>query len=340
MWQYPATETKMLNLKIKSNNLKLKSFYQVRLGFKFLVVIFTFSFLIFSSGQKASAQSVSLSIYPPLLEVMIQPGKSFIGAYEITNNSDIDLYLRPIVVPFEPAGQKGGVKLQTTSHQPPATSYFSLTNADIQLNQTFKLPANSQQQLVLKINVPKGQLEKDHYFTFLVEQTPEGKFVGSPETATNLIKIGGNILLTISQSGLPKKQGVIAKFISRPKIADLLETVKFKVLIQNTGDAFFKTNGQIDIYHRLTKKKMANLNFRPDNVLVDSAREIVCSESCAFSSLLPGPYRAIVSFTPDESNNQEAAVALFWILPIKSGLVIILLILLIWQIKRKIKKKS
>ncbi len=35
-------------MKIKSNNLKLKSFYQVRLGFKFLVVIFTFSFLIFS----------------------------------------------------------------------------------------------------------------------------------------------------------------------------------------------------------------------------------------------------------------------------------------------------
>jgi len=315
-------KSKNLNLKTKNNNLKLKSF-------KILAVTFSFSLLVFSFPVRA--QQISLSISPPLLEVMIQPGKTITQSYKIGNNSNTDLYVRAIVVPFEPADTQGKVGIR---YQVSGIRYFTLTNSDIQLGQTFRLPANSQKQLVLKIAVPKDELEADQYFTFLVEQSPEIEFLG-PQGGQNLIKIGSNILLTVSRLGNPKKQGVIAKFLPYPKIADLFDKVKFKVLIQNTGDAYFKPIGQIDIYNQITKKKMTGLKLRPDNILVDSAREIMVP---AFSSWLPGRYKAVLSFTPDGKSGaktaslQETASAIFWLLPIKSGLAILTLLIIIWQI--------
>jgi len=304
-----------------------------------ILLLLLFQILIFIYSYIPSfAQSIGLSISPPLLEVMIQPGKSIAQKYQIGNNSDTDLYVRAIVVPFEPADIQGKISIK---YQVLSIKYFTLANSDIQLGQTFKLPANSQKRLALKIAVPKDELEADQYFTFLIEQSPEIEFLGR-QGGQNLIKIGSNILLTISQLGNPKKQGIIAKFLPLPKIADLFDKVKFKVLIQNTGEAYFKPIGQIDIYHRITKKKMASLELQPDNILVNSAREIMAP---AFSSWLPGPYKAILSFAPDGKSGAETASleettnAIFWLLPIKFTAAIVILVLLLWQIyKRKLDK--
>lgn len=280
---------------------------------------------------------VSLSIYPSLLEVMIQPGKTYTQAYEIVNDSEADLYLQAKIVPFEPIGPEGQIVLSNPKYQA-SNNYFSLANSGISLNQTFKLKAGNREQLVLKITIPQQASEKDQYFTFLIEQSSQGQFLNQTG-GENLIKVGSNILLTISQSGNPFKQSYLAEFLARPKIADLFNKINFEILIQNPGNAFFKTNGRIDIYHRLTQKKVASLQLRPDNVLADYERKIYCLEGentlpCQFSSFLPGPYRAILNFSPDGAGEEQTKTIGFWLLPFRLVLVILILFLIVWQINK------
>lgn len=282
------------------------------------------------------AQEVSLGIAPPLLEVMIQPGKSITQAYEVINQSQTDLYLRARIIPFEPADRQGGIKLIPQDQWSGTSQLFSLTNANLTLGQTFKLSANSRKQLVLKVAPPKDWPEGDYYYTLLIEQSPEGQFL-SPLGSQTLVKVGSNILLTVSQSGQPIKEAVISQFSVRPKIIDLFDEVKFTLLIQNLGQAYFKPQGKIEIYSQPGKKKVAELELRPDNILVNSTREIICQNGpCLFHSWRPGYYQAVVSLVPDGTGSEARAQVSFWLLPLKLTLGLITVLLILLGLKRKI----
>ncbi|MFH1705656.1 MAG: hypothetical protein ABH867_02005 [Patescibacteria group bacterium] len=318
-------------------------------NFKLLtkLLIFHFSLLTaFFSATNISAQEVSLSIFPPLVELTIRPGQTATQAFLIGNESDLDLYLRAVIVPFEPKGSRGEIELLNPKYSPAAVKYFSLVNSKIDLEQTFKLAAKSQEQLVLKAKIPENAPEQDHYLTLLLEQSPQGNFINDASGGQNLIKIGGNILLTISGSLNPKRQGTVAEFKPAPKVNDIFNSTEFKILIENTGDSFLKAEGRIKIKNLLTKKEAAALELRPDNVLANSGREIIClkqdsgepvSYPCSFSSFIPGLYRADLSFEKNTGVEPAGLAVVFWLLPIKAGLVLIVLAIIVWQIIKKAK---
>ncbi len=307
------------------------------------------------------SQSIGLSIRPVILEVMIKPGKSITQAYQVANNSNRDLYVTPKIVPFTPRDVYGNISLRTTNYEPPAASFFSLQNSGLNLNQTFKLPAGKSQQLVLKLDVPQNNPEKDYYYTFLIEQTNRGEFINQTG-GQHRIKIGSNILMIVSETGEPQTDFQIAEFKAEPKFADLFDKVKFRLLIQNTGSAFFKPQGRIEIYNTLFNKKVGELNLLPENILVDSARKIRCKKeqpitsevksadtsevvsptACSFSSWLPGKYKAIIA---SPQNNQQPTInnrqqANFYLIPYKLILALAIIILITWQIYQKIKSSK
>lgn len=325
-------------------------------------ILLTTAGLFLLTVKPLYAQKVGLSISPPLLEVMIKPGKTITQAYDLKNNSDQDLYLTPKIVPFTPADHHGHINLNLghtlrgipSEHLGGVTSFFSLQNSNLRLNQPFKLSAGSKQQLVLKIDIPPNNQEKDYYYTFLIEQTDQGEFIPNASGGSHRIKIGANILMTVSESGEPETDFQIAEFKAEPKFADLFDTVKFRLLVENTGQAYFKPNGKIEIYNTLFNKKTAELELLPENVLVDSAREIRCSKNkdtsevepsntsevsraipCQFSSFLPGKYKAIIKdHEPLTTNTQH--LTYFYLFPYRFLLALIVIGLIIWQIRRKL----
>src|SRR3990167_7980355 len=101
--------------------------------FRFAVIGIVFSILYLVSGKIAEAQTLSLSIWPPILEVTLKPGKSISQVYRVKNSGD-DTVVMAQVVPFEAAGELGQVKLSSTPN--PALAYFSLQNADLDLGQS------------------------------------------------------------------------------------------------------------------------------------------------------------------------------------------------------------
>jgi len=300
------------------------------------------------SAPSALAQSLSLSIAPPIVEVMVKPGTTTTQAYEVVNNADSSYYLTVRLVPFFPVDNQGGVELQLDDRQALSQARiegveFLLQNANLDWGETFLLPPGGKKQLVLKVKISPNATQKDYYLTFLVEQSSQGEFVNRTQSRS-LAKIGAHLLLTVSQSGQPRQKLAVSRFEAKPKIADIFNPVGLELIISNDGDSFVKPIGEMVITG--WRGPAAKLNIRPDNILSKASRLIQCWDEedvpCQFRSFIPGKYHARVAFSPELKPDQviEAEVT-FWLLPIKLALVLVVaggLVLLVWQ--KKTRKPS
>ena len=272
----------------------------------------------------AHAQTFSLGIYPPILEVMIKPGKTITQAYKVKNSGD-DLVLIPNIVSFNPKDELGNVYL--TRLNPVTKNWFSLTNANIQLDQPFSLPSGTSQQLVLKIKIPENAIESDHYFSLTLTTSPT-PLIGMTKTGMKGV-IASNILLTISEDGTPQRKAEISKFSSK-KLLDSFDKPAFDVQIRNIGQAYLQPQGSISIYNTIGKK-IANLELLPENVLVNAIRKINCRADDADDKVRPcqwdpgfliGRYQTKLDFQVDAENYQ--AEIIFYAFPIKLSLALLL----------------
>lgn len=290
--------------------------------------------LYLSFYTPVQAQTVSLSIWPPILDVIIQPGKAITQVFRLTNNGD-NTTITASIVPFEPADNFGHVKLSSTPS--PATAYFSLQNADLNLPAAFALKAGESQELVLKIRVPDTAPEADHYLTFLFDSSNLGLIAGTGTKTQG--SIGANVLLTVSKTGQPVRLAKIDSFTLSPCLFNLsyclldsFDQPQFKFLVKNTGRNRFKAVGQIDIRNTFNKK-IATLGFRQDNVLANSFRYL--TSDTTWNPVFPvGRYQATAAITPEDSVNTVSQTLTFLILPYKALLILGLLILFFSLLRR------
>ena len=318
-----------------------------------------FGFLLshwFSSPVRA--QSLSLSLYPPLLEVMIQPGKTITQVYKLTNGGETNLILESKIVPFKPADELGNVKLNSS---PPANqsslSWFSFQNANLDLGQKFLLKAGQTQEIVLKLKIPPKAPEDDYYQTLLFETLPQ-KLSSTQSAGQAQAKIGTNILLTVSQDSQPPKKAIIDEFrlvsalvhLGHLAIIDSFDRPSFLLQIKNPGRAFFKPLGRIITTGWFGQKYF--LDLLPENVLVKSTRLIHCSspthptakatvsfrvQPCQLDQrFLLGPYQTQVKFGLDELSPKYTAKITFLALPLKLVFALIIIGVLVWLTRSKL----
>lgn len=307
-----------------------------------LALPFALCFLLLSETK---AQSLSLSIWPPLLEVMIQPGKSITQVYKISNFGETDLVLTSAVVPFAPADELGNIELGTRNPQPPNwLNWFSFQNADLQLGQKFVLRPDKEQEVVLKIKIPENAAEDDYYLTLLFNTLPNPTANGSAASAQ--AKIGSNILLTVSKTGEPRRQAKIEEFsLAGWRIIDSFTKPQFLIRLKNTGKVLFKPFGTITTTGWFGQKY--TIDLLPENVLAGSIRQINCQKEnlppavCQLSAgFLLGKYTARLEFGADQANGEYQTEIQFFALPIKLifGVLLILLVLFIIKSKMPIDK--
>jgi len=241
--------------------------------------------------KKAFAQSLSLSIWPPLLEVMIQPSKTVTQVYKLTNNSDQSLQITPQIYSFRPQGETGEINIKSNlktlraSQQSSNPNFFSFSSGE-QFGKPFTIPIGETKELTLQITIPKNTSEADYYNTLLFG-TALAADENSPSNSSSVTQIGTNILLTVSQTGKPDRLARIAEF-SAPKIIDCLSPIHFTVRLENWGKTLWKPFGKIKITGILKQKN--EIALLPQNVLAQSVRKLEVSE---LKPNLPlGPFRA------------------------------------------------
>lgn len=300
--------------------------------FFFILSVFTLFF-----PKNCQAQSFSLSLSPPILEAMIQPGKRIIYTFDLENHSPNSINLIARIVPFEAQGAQGHIRLLDKA--PP--EFFSLLNANMSFGQSFFLDAGQKIQLVVRVAIPQNQPEGDYYQTLLIEQSNPKISLGN--LSQSLGAVGTNILLTVSESGQPLKSLEIDSFSIQDayfgKLVDSFGVVNFSLSLKNTGQVFVKPEGSIFISPKGESKNIQEIKVRPDNILPGTARQLQCLEKpCFFKPpQLIGSYQARFEFVLDDKKYQSAIT--FWVFPIKIvlGVIIFLLswLILLWRIKKR-----
>lgn len=317
-------------------------------AFSLLFLTFAFCFLTLGFVQ---AQQVSLSISPPLLEVVIKPGKSILVAYTLDNFGD-PTGIKTKVRPFEPTGNIGNTAIKDDFEGP---IQFSLDNADLRLDQSYFLRSRERQQILLRMRIPEGAPEGDYYYTLLNETQPppvtEG--ISSPRAQA---AIGSHILITVSESGKLNIEGKITTFDVSPtyvlpffgkkiKIVESSDMIPVRLSIENKGKNMIKPSGEIVLKGNLGEK--ATYSILSQNVLSQSRRVLTATPSATIdcdsksnrklcqspSSLLLrgffiGVYKLSATLSFGEGTPNLYASTSFVALPLKLtlGLIIILII--------------
>lgn len=241
----------------------------------FIIALFLgFSLIIPAPG--VYAQQISLGVSPPLVELLIKPGKSVLIAYTLQNTGDPAI-LTASVLPFEARDSYGNVKIKEEFEGP---IQFNLDNADLQLNEPYFLRTGTSQQLLLRIRVPEGAPEGDYYYTLLnsTKPTPVTEGVSSSRAQGT---IGSNIIITVSEKGIteikPKISlfDVLTKFSfsffgKQIKLFDSSEVIPVNLQIENTGKNIIKPQGDITLKGNFGEK--ATYTIVPKNILSQSQR--------------------------------------------------------------------
>ena len=302
---------------------------------KFALYSLIFACLLLLNTTTSRAQTYSLSIWPPLLEVMIQPGKFVTQAYKLTNSGD-DQVIIAKVLPFEPSDSEGNINiLPMPSLLSPLI--FSFSDKNLSLGQPFLIKSGETKDLILKIYVPRNTTERDYFASLIFETNPEGR-IGLSETQT-AAKIAGNILLTVSFSGKPLKKGLISQF-SSPRIVDSFDAVPFILKVENTGVAFFKPFGAIKIEGVFNQK--GTIQILPQNILPQFSRNLQITPWK--EKFILGPFKATAEFTLDSSANSEqpgdkiTGQITFLALPYKAILALIVVLIILFSFKNLPKK--
>ncbi len=259
------------------------------------------------------AQELSISVSPPIVEIMIMPGKGVNQMFSIINEG-LDGYASLKIVPFTPSGESGNVEINDNFSLENSTIYanwFSLIKPQVKFEDKFFIKSGDKQNVLLNITPPAETPEKDYYFTLLYEiDSGDLAQMGGYSGNISKAKIGANLLISISKDGKPYKKAQIVEF-SAPKIIDSLQKLNYTLKVENTGQFFFKPTGKITVNPLFGKKEV--LEIAPVNIISSSTRAVPCIleeelVECTYNKrVLLGFYKATASFTTDEEGKEYVA---------------------------------
>ncbi len=323
----------------------------------FFLILFC-TFMLILSKNTFAQQPFYIGISPPLLEVTIKPGKTVTQVYTVKNmGQETQIYAD--VVPAYPEGEQGKVKLDPdflnplersglNQSQHPYLSWFSLQNANIDLQQPFTLKRDEEKQLVLKIKVPENTPQKEFLISLIVRSYP------SAQTNVQQVKtsgvIGSNIILTVASNINWEKKGNVDfsldNSICIPKtkicfpIIGSFKNPQFKIKIANKGKFHFKPQGKL-IIKNIFGSTAAEKELVPLNILPDKKREISCIEDeqksiCKVNTLNTGIYKAELQIDLANKTKTHFYFLVFSPFP----LVVVVLILTYLIIKSYLRKSN
>jgi len=258
---------------------------------------------------QARAQTTSLSIWPPLVEAMIQPGKSVTKVYRLKNAADATT-VTISVVPFSNSDEFGHINLQFGGNLP---KYFSLV--DDSLPATLNLKAGETRELALKINVPEAAEDADYHAALVIESETSGLLSGSGSVAR--ATIAAPILLTVSKTGTPNRLAKIEEFVVT-SLLDSFDSIEFILRVKNQSPTRLQPIGQIKINNTFGRT-VATLTLPPDNILGGTVRQLPVSWHPVFPL---GRYSAEAELTPRDTTNTISQTLVFWVLPYKALLIL------------------
>ncbi len=286
-------------------------------------------FALFSFGNSyVHAQTQSLSVTPPLIQLSLERGGVWQSSVKVVNPNPYELTVYAEVVDFEAAGELGqGRFIPIIESDPEAPSSLARW---ITLNRgPYLIPREQTVDVPFLVEVPEDAPPGGHFAAILVS-TSEPSSGGGPfalktsqaVTALFFVRIEGDVI----------EQGIIREFRSLERFYDV-PTVDLTLRFENKGNVHLQPKGSIVIKNMWgSERGIIPVNQRTHfgNVLPKSIRDFKFSWSGdpAFTEI--GRYTASVILAFGENGSQSVVgETTFWVLPFKATFITLGVILVI-----------
>jgi hypothetical protein len=312
---------------------------RTRIGRSLVVVssiaIVAMQFSGIASAATATNSGQGLELSPPVIELKSDPGQQVTAQIRLRNITKSDLIIKSRIDDFGAKGEDGQPQILLDETQ--ATAYS--LKYWVEPIPNLRLAPGNITTLTVKIDVPKTAEPGGHYGVVrFTAQPPELEGTGVALSAS----IGSLILLKVS--GATKESAAVLtqttnhvvkigadKSLTLGAVESFFETgpIGFTERIRNDGSVHIRPTGTLDIYN-VFGKKVASLpmNDKPGgNILPASTRKF---ELAWNKKWLFGPYRARTNLVYGANNTALVGkYIVFWVIPWKLILVVLLIIALI-----------
>ena len=314
----------------------------------FLIILFS----VFPRVRsEVSAQSLSLTVEPPVTEIMIKPGRFVSQKYTLKNQGE-DTLMSVVLSGFNENGLAdinshdmvidwiNPVSAKLSSDITPDTRDLKITSpvvsrdlSTVLLIDPFLLPKNGRLDLILNISPAKSTKEQDYYMALVFSSNP--KFPARENRSQFNQSLAGLLLVTVTESGL-KKIVEIPEF-NLPVIHDSFSPLEVDIQVKNSGQTYFRPNGNLVVIGPVGQAKFPLI---PRVHLVGQSRPLLLegmSEN-KISGFFLGKYQVRLDFVLDEGKIKIIREKTLFALPWKLATLIISTVLLI-TLMNKLKSR-
>lgn len=279
--------------------------------------------------SQVSAQSASLSISPPVVEILLSPGKPMTQTFNLKVQGD-DLNFIPELRLVEPADDQGHVKVNPT----PLTDNtlpLRITSSPSPLGHPLKTSGGTT-SLTLTIEAPASEIPHDIYLA-LVVNTEHGNAPLSSSSTTPAIS--SLILVTVSPTGSLPLDLEVADF-NPPSLHDSWAPLSLTPSVNNQAPIMIRPEGKYEIISP-GGKTIYSLPLYPHLVLGNSTRQLKGMDdnnspisliwSPSWSDF--GPHRLRLTLSTIGGTQLSQIERVVWILPIRLLLIITLFLIIV-----------
>jgi hypothetical protein len=306
---------------------------------RLLVRVIVFSCLAIALSAKAvSAEELSLSIDPPIIQIDAEVPADIRTPISIRNGSDQNTTYSIYLVPFKANSSGNGQPDFDNSlieEYKPIFSRTKILDQDKTLSEVTLAPRQSK-NLELNINISQSQQPRDYYFSIIFVTQSSDNLDTNTGTGTKA-GIGTNVLLSIKNEAKP--DGAIAEFSGKKLISN--GPVEFKLNLSNKSSYFVTPKGNL-IIKNMFGQVVGNIEITSANILANSERLMASDNNFSsqprliWDERLPlGKYTAEVEVALSDQGPLLKDKMTFYAFPIQAVVMLVLiLVLLIGMIKR------
>jgi len=290
------------------------------------------------------ADSMSISVTPPLIQLTVGPGESWASSLKVINTNSYDVSYYASVVDFKAQGEQGeGTLIPLVAGASTTPNSYSLASWITLSPEPVRIRAGSSGSIPFTVHVPMNAEPGGHYAAILVGTEPGGVQLTGPSMRISSFV---SSLVFVKIRGETTERGRIREFRTERYVNDT-PSADFILRFENTGNTHIQPQGDVVIYNMWGKKRgelAVNQNGNFGNVLPGTTRKFSFTWAGDTDLLDIGRYRAVVTLSYGSDGKQNiSAAAYFWVVPTAPvaailGGIFIIMLLLFWLIRRYVRR--
>ena len=287
-----------------------------------------------SSPIKVNAQNISLSVSPPVVEILLAPNQQLSQTFFLKSNTPDSLTIIPSLHLATPSDSFGHVTLDPS----PAGNIPLAISSSLPLNQPFTL-GDSPLSLTLTLEGATSDLPEDTYlalsFQTVAPSTADCSHPPCPDRLNVSSAISSLILTTLAPNNIIPTHVELTSF-ELPLLHDTALTLPLSPTLANQSPIMLRPNLTLTVLSP-RGQVVETLPLPSELILGNSSRTYTSSWTPHWSNL--GPYRFRLTATTAGGSTLTESEKVVWLIPLRFLILVFFLLLLIVIITRQIRTR-